>query len=222
MTGEPADYRDVSDSLTIGVSTAEITGESDWFDLGVTIAVEERELPFAEVFAALAAGESHLLLDDGAHLSLDDSRLESLRQLIAEAQALTDLPPDSLRISRYQAGLWAELAALGVVTEQAEAWRRQVAALLELDEIAHHDPPAALEAELRPYQREGFGWLASLWELRARRRPRRRHGARQDAADAGAARHARERDPGSGPFLVVAPTSVVPGWAARRRGSPRG
>ena len=50
VTGEPADYRDVGDSLTIGVSTGEIAGESDWFDLGVTISVEGRELPFAEVF----------------------------------------------------------------------------------------------------------------------------------------------------------------------------
>ena len=48
---------------TIGVSTADIAGERDWFDLGVTISVEGRELPFAEVFAALASGESHMLLD---------------------------------------------------------------------------------------------------------------------------------------------------------------
>ena len=55
VAGEPADYRDVGDSLTIGVSTAEVAGESDWFDLGVTITVEGRELPFAEVFVALAS-----------------------------------------------------------------------------------------------------------------------------------------------------------------------
>ena len=54
----------------IGVSTAEIVGERDWFDLGVTISVEGRELPFAEVFVALASGESRMLLDDGAHFSL--------------------------------------------------------------------------------------------------------------------------------------------------------
>jgi len=212
VTGEPADYRDVGDSLTIGVSTAEIAGESDWFDLGVTIGVEERELPFADVFAALAAGQSHLLLDDGAHLSLDDPRLESLRQLIVEAQTLTDSPPDSLRLSRYQAGLWAELAALGVVTEQAESWRRQAAALLELDEVAEHEPPAAIEAELRPYQREGFGWLASLWELGLGGILADDMGLGKTLQTLAMVCHARERDPGVGPFLIVAPTSVVPNW----------
>src|SRR5436309_8221658 len=128
VTGEPADYRDVGESLEIGVSTADIAGERDWFDLGVTISVEGRELPFAEVFVALAGGESHVLLDDGAHFSLLEPRLQSLRQLIEEARALADSPSASLRISRYQAGLWSELAALGVVTEQAQAWRRQVEA----------------------------------------------------------------------------------------------
>ncbi len=210
--GEPADYRDVGDSLTIGVSTAEIAGESDWFDLGVTISVEERELPFAEVFVALAAGESHLLLDDGAHLALDDPRLESLRQLIAEARALADSPSASLRISRYQAGLWAELAALGVVTEQAEAWRRQAGALLELDEVARHDPPAALQAELRPYQREGFAWLASLWELGLGGILADDMGLGKTLQTLALLCHARERDPGVGPFLIVAPTSVVSNW----------
>ncbi|HMA26435.1 MAG TPA: SWIM zinc finger family protein, partial [Solirubrobacterales bacterium] len=44
VEGEPADYRDVGESLEIGVSTTEVAGERDWFDLGVTISVEGREL----------------------------------------------------------------------------------------------------------------------------------------------------------------------------------
>jgi superfamily II DNA or RNA helicase len=212
VVGEPADYRDVGDSLTIGVSTAEVAGESDWFDLGVTISVEGRELPFAEVFVAVAAGEPHLLLDDGAHLSLEDPRLESLRQLIVEAQALVDSPSDSLRISRYQADLWAELAALGIVTEQAESWRRQVGALLELDEVTSHDPPAALEADLRPYQRDGFSWLANLWELGLGGILADDMGLGKTLQALAMFCHAREQDPGLGPFLVVAPTSVVSNW----------
>ena len=54
ITGEPADYREASDSLRIGVSTDEVAGDNDWFDLGVTITVEGREVPFTDVFTALA------------------------------------------------------------------------------------------------------------------------------------------------------------------------
>jgi superfamily II DNA or RNA helicase len=213
VTGEPADYRDVGESLEIGISTAEVAGERDWFDLGVTITVEGRELPFAEVFVALAGGESQMLLDDGAHFSLLEPRLQSLRRLIEEARALTDSPPTSLRISRYQAGLWSELAALGVVTEQAQAWQRQVGALLEFDAIPEHDVPAAVKARLRPYQRDGFAWLASLWDLRLGGILADDMGLGKTLQTLALICHARERAPDLEPFLVVAPTSVVSGWA---------
>ena len=212
VLGEPADYRDVGDSLTIGLSTADVVGERDWFDLGVTISVDGQELPFAEVFAALASGESHMLLADGAHFSLLTPDLQELRRLIEEARALTDSSSALLRISRYQAGLWAELAALGVVQEQAQEWQRQVGALLEIDAIATHEVPAALEAQLRPYQHDGFAWLASLRELELGGILADDMGLGKTLQALALICHARERDPGTGPFLVVAPTSVVSGW----------
>jgi superfamily II DNA or RNA helicase len=212
IEGEPAPYRDVSASLEIGVSTAEIDGERDWFDLGVRIRVDARELPFVDVFAALASGESHMLLDDGAHFSLEEPRLQSLRQLIEEARALADRPAAALRISRYQAGLWAELAALAVVREQAQDWQRQVGALLEVDAIAEHAPPAELTAALRPYQRDGFAWLAALWDLELGGVLADDMGLGKTVQTLGLICHVRERDPETGPFLVVAPTSVVSGW----------
>jgi superfamily II DNA or RNA helicase len=214
VTGEPADYRDVGDSLTIGLSTADIAGERDWFDLGVTIGVDGRELPFAEVFTALASGESHMLLADGAHFSLLEPGLQELRRLIEEARSLADSPSAALRISRYQAGLWAELSALGVVREQAQAWQRQVGALLEIDRIAKHDPPATLQAQLRPYQHDGFGWLASLWELELGGILADDMGLGKTLQALALICHARDSNPGIGPFLVVAPTSVVSNWVA--------
>jgi superfamily II DNA or RNA helicase len=212
--GRPADYREVDETLQVGVSTAEIDGDRDWFDLGVTITVDGRQLPFGEVFAALARGESRMLLADGAHFSLDSPRLQTLRALIEEARGLADSPAAPLRISRYQAGLWAELAALGVVTEQAQAWERQVSALLELDSLPDHEPPAALGSALRPYQREGFGWLASLWELGLGGILADDMGLGKTLQALALICHARRGDPAGGPFLVIAPTSVVPGWRA--------
>ncbi|HEY2937536.1 MAG TPA: DEAD/DEAH box helicase [Gaiellaceae bacterium] len=212
LEGQLSDYRDVGRSLEIALSTTEIADERDWFDLGITISVEGRELPFAEVFVALASGHSHMLLDDGAHFALDDPRLQSLRALIEEARALQDAPSAPLRISRYQAALWSELAALGVVTEQAQAWRRQVGMLLELDTLPSHDPPATLAAELRPYQHEGFAWLAALWELELGGILADDMGLGKTLETLALVCHARARNPEVGPFLVVAPTSVVSGW----------
>jgi superfamily II DNA or RNA helicase len=213
-SGDAPDYRDVGDSLTVGVSTAEISGEQDWFDLGVTIAVNDREVPFVEVFSALARGETRMLLDDGAHFSLEDPRLASLRALIEEARTLVDSPSAPLRISRYQAGLWSELTELGIATEQAERWQRAVAPLLELDALPVHDEPAGLRAQLRPYQREGFTWLAAIWDLELGGILADDMGLGKTVQALALISHVLERSPATAPFLVVAPTSVAPNWAA--------
>ena len=65
VSGEPADYREAGESLRIAVATDEVAGDTDWFDLGVTITVEGRPVPFLDVFLALSRGEQYLLLADG-------------------------------------------------------------------------------------------------------------------------------------------------------------
>ncbi len=88
---------------------------------------------------------------------------------------------------------------------------RRAQALRDLVEIPRPDV-VGLEAELRTYQREGFWWLAFLWE----------HGLGGILADdmglgktlqvLALVEHARRQRPDAGPFLVVAPTSVVTAW----------
>jgi superfamily II DNA or RNA helicase len=212
-TGEPSRYREAGESLQVGVSTGAVAGQTDWFDLGVRISVEGREVPFAEVFVALAAGESHLLLPDGAYFALDKPELQALRALIEEARSLLDAPGGPLRISRFQAGLWAELAALGVVDRQASAWRAQVGGLLALGEVAGAELPAGLTAELRPYQRDGFDWLCFLWRHRLGGILADDMGLGKTLQTLALICHARDTDPAAAPFLVVAPTSVVATWA---------
>ena len=133
---------------------------------------------------------------------------------------------EGVAIGRFEHGVCGGCHMTLSPAEQAEAWRRQAGALLELDEVADHDPPAVIEAELRPYQREGFGWLASLWELGLGGILADDMGLGKTLQTLAMVCHARERDPGVGPFLIVAPTSVVPNWvgeaarfACRRRAS---
>jgi superfamily II DNA or RNA helicase len=225
VTGTPADYREASDSLRIGVSADELDGDPDWFDLGITITVEGRDVPFTDVFVALASGQSHLLLADGAYFSLDKPELATLKSLIEEARALSDRPADSLRISRFQAGLWEELAGLGEVNRQTRAWHRQVQGLLSSEGIVKAEPPATLQALLRPYQLEGFQWLAFLWQHQLGGILADDMGLGKTLQTLALISHARQRHSDRGgagdgdgvvsyPFLIVAPTSVLPNWAA--------
>jgi SNF2 family DNA or RNA helicase len=233
-TGDMADYREASEAPVVSIST-KATDSRDWFDLGIVITLEGEPVSFAAVFSALAAGQTRMLLPSGAYFSLDLPELHQLRALIDEARALQDNPDKHgpLQISRFQAGLWDEFAQLGIVDEQAAAWREAVGGLLD-DGVTGLPLPTSLNAELRPYQLDGFNWLSFLY----------RHnlgGVLADdmglgktvqaialicAAKEAAAQPAvsvsavtaeeavAESASGAAPFLVVAPTSVVGNWAA--------
>jgi superfamily II DNA or RNA helicase len=212
-SGDAADYREVGDELAIGVSATASDAGTDWFDLGITITVEGRQVPFVDVFTALARGQSHLLLPDGAYFSLEKPELVALRALIEEARAMQDRPGEEpIRLSRFQAGWWEELAALGVVERQADAWREQVGGLLAAGALEPAAVPDSVRADLRPYQRSGFEWLAFLWRHRLGGVLADDMGLGKTVQALALIAHGREAEPDAGPTLIVAPTSVVPNW----------
>ncbi len=223
LTGRIPDYHEAGDSLEIGLSTSALAGQRDWFDLGITVTVEGSAVPFSDLFVALAHGQSHLLLANGAYFSLDKPELGALARLIDEARALQDQPDGALRISRFQAGLWEELTGLGAVGDQAAAWQQQVRGLLSAEAIEAVPVPASIDAQLRPYQLSGFQWLAFLWANRLGGILADDMGLGKTLQTLALLQHAKDtrarqaqdgapvRNP---PFLIVAPTSVLANWAA--------
>ncbi len=73
--------------------------------------------------------------------------------------------------------------------------------------------PTGLRADLRPYQRDGFRWLLGLWRHRLGGVLADDMGLGKTVQTLAMIAAARAEDPGSPPFLVVAPTSVVTTWA---------
>ncbi|MFQ4148645.1 DEAD/DEAH box helicase [Arthrobacter sp. LAPM80] len=235
-SGDIASYREVTEAPIVTIST-KATDERDWFDLGIVITLEGQFVSFAAVFSALAAGNSRMLLPSGAYFSLDRPELHQLRALIEEARSLNDNKDGELRISRFQAGLWDELAQLGIVDEQAQAWRTAISGLLDGGPPVPLPAPAGLNATLRPYQLEGFNWLHFLYSyglggvladdmglgktvqtlaLMCQVKADAAAGIGTDAAAEAGTGDSVGSGSGSGnhPFLVVAPTSVVGNWAS--------
>jgi SNF2 family DNA or RNA helicase len=96
---------------------------------------------------------------------VDRPELQELRRLVEEARAMSDDPKGPLRLSAYQADLWAELEELGIVQEQSERWRSLVAGLAGATDGSPPEPvpaPDGLAAELRHYQHSGYEWLTFL------------------------------------------------------------
>lgn len=211
VTGNRPDYRLANVAPVVHISLEDGKDpRSDWFDLAVTVTIEGEKVHFGPLFAALAAGETHVVLLSGLYLSIDRPELVQLRELIEEARQLTDRRSDRLRVSRFQAGMWDELVALGTVERQSSRWQESVAALASLEEVPVLDVPDGLHAELRPYQQEGYEWLSFLADHSL-------GGILADDMGLGKTVQAlamivRQVERGSGPFLVVAPTSVVGNW----------
>jgi superfamily II DNA or RNA helicase len=213
VTGTAQDYREAGTAPVVELSASQNSDDRDWFDLGITVSIENEPVPFVELFGALAAGQETMILPSGTYFSLRQPQLEQLRRLIEEARTLQDPGSKTLRLNRYQTDLWEELAELGVVRSQASAWRTAVEALADTADPSEQPLPAAIEATLRDYQQAGYSWLSFLYDHRL-------GGILADDMGLGKtlqtlAMIARAREQGADiPFLVVAPTSVVSNWAA--------
>lgn len=213
------DYREAEEAPLISVATHERPGERDWFDLAVEVTVDGAKIPFDELFTALASDAQLMILPDGVWFSLDRPELHQLRRLIEEARSLQDSAALGLGISRFQADLWEELQELGIVTAQAEAWRSAVAGLAQDAEIVARPLPATVNATLRGYQQEGFNWLSFLYDQGLGGVLADDMGLGKTLQAIALIAHTRQGEAGDAaatpsPFLVVAPTSVVPNWAS--------
>lgn len=211
-----------AENVDIHVGT-ELTG-NDWLSLHVTVTVDGIETTMAEVIAALASPERLLVLPGGKYVHLDSPEYDDFVRLLAEARALSDPRRKSVGVPSSRTSWWDELEALESVSFQPDEWLEKALAAARTP-IGELPVPDTLNATLRPYQVEGFRWLASL---------RRRGLAGLLADDMGLGKtiqvlamlaDALPADPAtpaaapeaaaaSGPWLVIAPTSVVSNWVA--------
>ncbi|RLK49190.1 DEAD/DEAH box helicase [Microbacterium telephonicum] len=213
LSGIRRDYRELRGDPRIAVTTVEST-DADWFELGVVVEVDGRSIPFRPLFTALAQRRKKILLSDGAYFSLSHPALDRLRDLIDESRDLVEWEAGP-RISRYHVEFWEDFEDLADQAQPATSWRSAVAAFRDGRATDAEGPtavPDGLTATLRPYQADGFRWLASL------------RGAGLGgilADDMGLGKtvqvlalllHALDAGTDGPPALVVAPTSVVTAW----------
>lgn len=225
--------RRATEELRVSVDTEEDSSGIDWLGLSVSVTVEGRPVPFAAIFQAVVTGQEEFVTADGVLVKVDLERFGELRVLLEEAIAAsadgTGQEPDgtAIKIGLGQAGLLADLAELA---DDLAPPTGRAKALLELASDTP-DPvpvPAALQAELRPYQQQGLDWLAMLWRHKIGGILADDMGLGKTIQSLALIAHAHEtyahsegvgstEDASPGPFLVVAPSSVAPNWEAEAR-----
>jgi superfamily II DNA or RNA helicase len=214
--GVRPDYREASEEPVIRFAAAGQAeegaddGRTDWLDLEVVISVDGQFIALAHLLEALTRGVPRIIMKSGVHIRTDHPEFQKLAELVEAAGQLHDQPQDGVRVNHHDLGLWDELAEVGIVDAQADQWVRAAQALRGLETLPDVEP-TGLKAELRHYQHDGFRWLAFLWESGLGGILADDMGLGKTLQTLALIAHARER--GAGPFLVVAPTSVVSTWA---------
>ncbi|GAA2518262.1 DEAD/DEAH box helicase [Rarobacter incanus] len=207
-------YRIASD-MDVTVS-ADQTSDRDWFSLRIRINVAGKEVPMVDVFTALARGADEMLVDGVTLVSLSDPRLDRLREAIETARQMQDARRDEIRVGRFNVQLFEELDDLGLLDDRADLWRSRVGSLRAAP-AADAPIPATLHATLREYQDYGYQWLAYRIDRQLGGILADDMGLGKTLQTLAAIARQRERHPDSGPFLVVAPTSVVGNWSTEAR-----
>jgi superfamily II DNA or RNA helicase len=183
----------------------------DWFELHAEIDYGGPRASLPELLAAVQRGDGFVALDDGTMGLLPE---EWLRR--HELLSRLGVPEGGrLRFRSSQAALLDALLASQPDATCDDVFARARHELASFDGIVAVDPPDGFVGTLRPYQREGLGWLLFL----------QRFGFGGCLADdmglgktvmvlALLARIHEERQPdrASRPSLVVAPRSLVFNW----------
>ena len=183
----------------------------DWVQASGQLRIDERRtLNLKQLFALLDAnpGSRFLELEEGEFLSLTASFRRQLDDLNSVSSAAARGARRLHAVAALALAEWIDETRL----DADEEWRARQQRLRDAQEC-EPEVPSTLQAELRPYQQEGFRWLSRL----------SRWGAGACLADdMGLGKTVQalalllERAAG-GPALVVVPTSVVPNWIEEAR-----
>jgi superfamily II DNA or RNA helicase len=205
--GKRQPYRELGGEPNVKITSVE-SEKNDWFDLGFQITIDGRPVPFVKLYKALARGTKKIKLSDDSFLSLNRPIFDRLKALLAEADLIAEWEPEAPKISRMHVGLWSEFEDLADESEPAVTWRESARALTDLDHLPATEVPHLNGARLRPYQVQGFRWLALLYRCRLGGILADDMGLGKTLQTLALIAHAQAE----APFLVVAPTSVVDNW----------
>lgn len=138
----------------------------DWFELRPEIRCDG-ELLSDDELQRLASGG--ILQRDGRMILIDDISSRILAMLagtVASGKRKKKGGQQAVRIPRLQILDWLQLRRHGVMVRLAPEDAAVLDSLQNFDRIPEISLPSGLVATLRPYQRDGYRWLAFLYEHR--------------------------------------------------------
>ncbi len=183
----------------------QVKGKGQWFNLEGELNVdEETVLSLKELIEISHKSKGRFIeLKDGEYLALADE----LKKHIEELESYISIDKNGISINRFASH------AIEAITSQAASFKadkqwKDFQKLVKSSEASDAVVPVTLDAELRPYQEEGFRWMVRLKTWNAGACLADDMGLGKTVQAIAMMLHLAE----NGPTLVVCPASVVSNW----------
>ncbi len=182
----------------------------DWLAVSAEWEQEGMKLSAADLQRLATATERFVKLPDSGWVELDSASVQSAHEAMADL-GVDGLVPVAQRIGLAQAAHLDE-AGLGRFADSAHA-KTLRERLKDFKAVPATELPATLNAEMRPYQKDGFDFLCHLAEMKL-------GGILADDMGLGKtlqtlawlARLKERNGKGAAPSLVICPASVLQNW----------
>ncbi len=192
-------------SVDMSQLSVQVKSERDWFKIEGEARVDEGLVfTFEALLAASRSNSRFIAMGNGVYAALT----RRLKDRLSDLASVTETDKHGARIPRLAAA-WMDDALEGIDTKADKEFRNAIEKLRDTQEQAI-PLPTTLQAELRPYQEDGYVWASRLAQSG--------FGACL-ADDMGLGKTLQSlalllaRAEG-GPALIIAPTSVCGNWIA--------
>ena len=183
----------------------EIRENKDWFDIQAIVKFGEYEIPFLQLRKYILSKKKEFTLPNGEIAVIPDEWFTQYMELFA----LADMngQEDHFTLKKHHLTLVKDLenGRLAQVTMD-----RKLEKLRDFESIEDSPLPLNFKGDLRPYQKAGYNWMLFLQKFNF-------GGCLADDMGLGKtvqtlALLLREKEKGSGPSLLIMPTSLIYNW----------
>jgi len=135
----------------------------NWFNADVQVKFGKKKASLKQVYKSIRNQNKYVQLDDGTKGILPEEWIAKFTDYFNNAEIIDE---STIRINKINfttiEQLYEEAMVDEAVMEEVKQYREK---LQHIDHIKEIEVPAALQATLRPYQREGLNWLNFLDDL---------------------------------------------------------
>lgn len=184
-----------------------IKGKGQWFELEGELNIDEATvLSLKELLSLNRKSKGRFIeLKKDEFLALT----EELKKHLDELESYSNIDKNGVTVNRFASHALEEITSRAASFKTDKSWKefqKQIKSISAVDVPV----PATLDAELRPYQEEGFRWMTRLKTWNAGACLADDMGLGKTVQAIAMMLHLAE----NGPILVVCPASVVPNWGS--------